>query len=546
MIISATDFGIVPGNDISVKLTELFVRLSRTDEPKELLIPPGVYYLTAESCAFDTLFITNTVGDGEFSGDERPHEAHIGLLLKNIKNLTVNAEGAIFVLDGKMTNAAIINCESVELNGLEIRHKNPDEHEFTVLKKTPFSVDFRLDGDSCYEADEKGFRFTGRDYEESFFRFKNASWGWFGKIFADDINHIRREKNPFFGALGIKEVEPYVFRVKYARTSRFTPGERYCVFNTRRQHVGIFIDKSKNIKLKGVSQRFNYSLALVAQDSEDITVDGVNFSPAAGQEKQLVSLADFMQFCMCRGKITVENSYFCGAGDDCLNVHGIHFSIVENRGNEIKVRFMHAQTHGFNPLRAGDTVEFVEPKTLLPDGSATILSSVLLNETDIMLTLDDGSRAEAGMVIEDVSACPELDFKNNTLTRIITRGLLITTQGNATVEGNSFDNTEMAAILFSDDAKNWYESGRCTQVTVKNNRFGSCGAYNIQILPENGATGSIVHGSFVIENNVFEKAVRGGIDANCAKSLTFMNNTGAGISPKFVKCRNISEFIEDK
>ena len=546
MLIDAAKHGIVPGKDISVQLTELLSQLSLTNENKELKIAPGVYYLTAENCARERLFITNTVSDDEFSAEECPHEARIGLTFKSIENLAVRAEGATFVLDGQMTNAAIINCKNLELDGLEFRHKNPDEHEFTVIKKTPLSVDFRLDADSCYKKSGRGFCFVGRDYETDFFRGKNAAWGWFGKIFADNENHIRREKNPFFGARSIEETEPHVFRVKYAGTSRFTPGERYCVFNTRRQYVGIFVDRSQDVTLKNVSQRFNYSLALVAQDCENISLDSVNFAPAENQEKRLVSIADFMQFCMCRGKVTVKNSFFCGAGDDCLNIHGVHFSITEKQDKKMIVRFMHKQTHGFNPLRIGDKIEYVNPKTLLPVGSARILSSKLLNETDIELTVDSENGAEKGLVVEDVTACPGLLFKGNTLTRIITRGLLITTQGKVVVEDNSFDNTEMAAILFSDDAKSWYESGRCTDVTIKNNRFGDCGAYNIQILPENGHTNSIVHGDFVIDGNTFEKTACGGIDAHSARSLTFFGNIGSGITQGFIKQKNIQKLIVKK
>ena len=43
-----------------------------------------------------------------------------------------------------------------------------------------------------------------------------------------------------------------------------------------------------------------------------------------------------------------------------------------------------------------------------------------------------------GQVVEDVDACSGLRFANNRMTRIITRGLLITTRGKVNIENNDF------------------------------------------------------------------------------------------------------------
>ena len=162
----------------------------------------------------------------------------------------------------------------------------------------------------------------------------------------------------------------------------------------------------------------------------------------------------------------MKDSYFDGAGDDCLNVHGIHFKITKKQENTITVRFMHPQSHGFNPLRVGDTIAFINPETLLEEGKTVIEKSELLNEYEIRLSVNNAEMASVGSVIEDISACPDLDFVNNMMTRIITRGLLITTRGKVNVSGNRFVSTTMSGILLSDDAKSWYESGMCCDVTL--------------------------------------------------------------------------------
>ena len=238
---------------------------------------------------------------------------------------------------------------------------------------------------------------------------------------------------------------------------------------------------------------WTYSLALVAQDSENITADRIDFSPGEGSARKLASAADFIQICMCRGRIVVKDSYFDGAGDDCLNVHGIHFKITKKQENTITVRFMHPQSHGFNPLRVGDTIAFINPETLLEEGKTVIEKSELLNEYEIRLSVNNAEMASVGSVIEDISACPDLDFVNNMMTRIITRGLLITTRGKVNVSGNRFVSTTMSGILLSDDAKSWYESGMCCDVTIENNTFDYCGETPILIKPENSRHAGAVH-----------------------------------------------------
>jgi hypothetical protein len=546
MKVFAKEKGIAAGKDITLELSALFKELVKTDEPKELIFEPGEYFISSEKCDTEMLFITNTVGDDEFKVGGVPHNAAVALNLKNVKNLTIQGSGATFVISGKVTNAAVQNCENVEITGLAFKTVNPDFHEMKVFRKTAFTVDFELCGDSLYEENEcvKGYSFTGMDYKLDFFVNRNH-WGYLHKIFADDKNHVIRVKHPFFTALSVKETGHNLFRVRYPNTSRFTVGETYGIYDAIRQYNGIFIDRSKDIVLEDVKQYFNYGLALVCQDTENLTVDGVFFAPEPGSGRFIASCADFMQVCMCKGDINITNSTFEGAGDDCLNVHGIHFEIVKINGQKLTVRFMHSQSHGFNPLHTGDKIEYIDPKTLLTKGEANIISSKLINEVDIELDVDSTTGASTGDVIEDITMCPNLTFAGNTLNRIITRGLLITTRGKVLVENNHFMNTEMDGILFSNDAKSWYESGRVLDATVKGNRFDYCGGYYVEILPENGGTGSIVHGEFLVEYNDFNSPVGGGISAKGAQSLTIRNNKVKSLKSGFVKTKDVTELQSD-
>ena len=546
MVVYAKEKGILNGKDCTVALSSLFKAFAKKNEPKELVFESGEYYISSESSDVEMLFITNTVGDDEFKDGEVPHQAAVAFNLKNIHNLKITGTGAIFVISGKLTNVAIQGCENLEVSGIVFKTTHPDFHEFKVIKKTAFSVDFELCGDSLYEQNpaDKGFSFTGVDYKHDFFSGRNT-WGYLHKIFADDTNRVERVKHPFMTALAIKETGKNRFKVTYPNTSRFTVGESYGIYDVMRQYNGIFIGQSKDIKLKNIKQHFNYGLALVCQDTENLAVDGAVFAPEENSGRYIASCADFIQVCMCKGDIKITNCLFEGAGDDGLNVHGIHFEITKIQDNTLAVRFMHPQTHGFCPLHDGDTIEYIGKNDLLTKGSAVIVRSKQLNEVDIELIVDSVRGAKVGDVVEDITMCPNLYFAGNTLNRIITRGLLITTRGKVLVENNHFMRTEMDGILFSNDAKSWYESGRVLDATIRGNRFDRCGGYYVEILPENGSTGSIVHGDFLIEGNGFNSPVDGGINAKSAQSLTIRNNKVKDSKSGFLKTKDVKQLLSD-
>ncbi|MGN1420392.1 MAG: right-handed parallel beta-helix repeat-containing protein [Eubacterium sp.] len=503
-IINASSFGILPNEDITEKLYELTEKLKENDGEKTVIFDKGTYYLDSEKCRKYMLYITNTVGDNEFSEKETPHLNAVPFYFGGIDNVTFDGGDSVFVIDGKVTNIAMEGCKNITLKNMEIRHRHPDMHELKVVRKNFFSVDFELDRDTQYEFENGKGYFYGKDYRYSIDHKANNSW-WIGLIRKNTPDKIKRVCHPLFSAKHIQDLENRKIRVSYPNTFRFKTGDCFFVFDVRRQFAGIFVNKCENVTLENIKQRFNYSLALVAQDTENITVENVDFSPEKGSARKMASVADFIQICMCRGNISIKNSYFDGAGDDSLNVHGIHFKITDIKDNQLTVRFMHPQSHGFNPLREGDTIAYINTDTLLEEGTAVIEKSELLNEYDIRLTVSNTDKAKVNAVIEDINACPNLDFENNTMTRIITRGLLITTRGRVNVKNNHFVSTSMSGILLSDDAKSWYESGMCKDVTIENNTFDYCGQTPILIKPENRVYAGAVHKNVKLIGNTFKK-----------------------------------------
>lgn len=536
MIYYSKEQGIFPGEDISKKLNELLASFSGSEDEKELVFEPGDYYLDIDNLESHKLFITNTIGEKEYNPDEEKYIHKVGFFIDGVKNLTISGVGARFIARGRMTNMAVLNSENITVKDIEFLAENPDLHEFTVKKSSAFSTVFELDSESSYIKENGKFYFTGHGYKTPFTLSKYV-WPCFGHYFAEDEKRIKRAAHPFMGARGIKEIAPHTFKVSYLLPKKFTVGDMYSVYDVRRLDVGFFVENTKNIALKGIKQRFNVSLAFVAQNTENIDIDSVEFCPADGQVKRFASYADFVQVCMCKGQVNVTNSTFIGAGDDVLNVHGTHFKITSVNGNTIKCKFMHPQSHGYLAFNPGDKIEFVNPSTLACVGEATVKTAKLDDYYTVSLEVDDAKDAKPGNVIENVTLCPDLYFANNYMSNIVTRGLLITTRGKVVVENNTFANTIMPSLLFSDDAKSWYESGPCKDVTIRGNSFEECDECYIRILPENGSNKNIVHGDFLVEGNTFKH--NRGIEAKNTKSLILKDNIYLEKENNFVKANNV-------
>ena len=535
----AKDYGIMPNMDASKGLIKLFNDLQKASENKEVIFEKGTYYINSKNCEKHSMYVTNTVGNNEYKKGEERHNVPVPFYLENTKNLVINGNDSTFIMNGKCTSMAFINCENIVLENLELTHLHPDIHELKVVSKSPFSVEFLADKNTIIENEKGKLYFNGEGYHAPITADSKFAW-WNAYIDAKTPDKIVRYRHPLGDAFGIKYLGDNHIKAHYLNTARFKLNDRYYIFNNRRDFVGIFVDRCKNFEIKNVKQRVSYSLALVCQNSENILVDSVEFAPK-DEDFKMSSVADFIQLCMCRGDIIVKDSYFDGAGDDLLNVHGMHFEIVKRDENKLTVAFKHPQSHGYNAFRVGDKIAYIDKDSMLEKDTSTITSSKLVNEDEIEITVDKLGDFVIGDVVENIDACPNLLFKNNKSTRIITRGLLITTRGKVVIENNDFKSTSMSGILLSDDAKSWYESGMCKNVTIKDNKFHYCAQTPVLIKPENSVHKGAVHTNITIENNEFDSYDNECINAKSSSNITVKNNTF--VSDNIVKYKNCENVV---
>ncbi len=549
MVIYPESFSVKPDTEATVGFRNLFNTSAQTAVNKNLTLPKGRYVFMSKNAEEREILISNTVAVDEYKKGEKPNIRKIGFAIENVKNMEIDCNDSVFIIDGNMTNVFINNCENIVLKNLTIVTVKPNVHKLTVVKASPFYVTFKIDESSNFKEENGEYYWYGTDYKMNFTDFKNSGW-WMPTAKPDNYYHIKRSgAHPFQGASNIRQVSDRVFNVRYLLPKNYVEGQVFYVFPVIRDQVGILIDSSKKITLKNVKQHYNPALALIAQNTEGITLENLDFSPLKDSEVDFCSHADFLQFSMCRGKISVKDSNFDGAGDDVCNVHGIHFKITESNKDKLTVKFPHPQSYGFSCIKEGDVIAFVDPKTLVEVGRTKVLKAKLRDKYyyDITTATYDAPLGVGG-VIENVSANPDFEFSGNTINRIVTRGVLATTRGKIRIENNKFLNTGMSGVLISDDASSWYESGPVCDVQIRGNAFMNCEEDAILIKPENKKYNGPVHRNILIENNLFVLNDTHAVNISCSSDIVLRGNTYAGNpkNNKWVVADKVENIVTDE
>jgi len=150
-----------------------------------------------------------------------------------------------------------------------------------------------------------------------------------------------------------------------------------------------------------------------------------------------------------------------------------------------------------------------------------------INDKDFLLTLQQPLPANIlpHDVIENTTWTPQVWIHHDTIAKIPTRGVLVTTRRKAIIENNVFLRVHMSAISIADDAASWYESGMVKDLTIRHNFSFKCGEPAIICCPENKQSNGAVHQNISIVNNQFDLQGLHVLSAKSTSYIKFRENT---------------------
>lgn len=469
-------------------MNELSEIIKAARDGDRIALESRVYEVAPEdSFHLKGLFFSNTANQ-----DENPEgERFCAIYLEGKSGITIDGNGAVVMIHGKMTPFIFCRCSNIVLKNICFDHYRPTMSEFTVTDSAPGYAEVRINDEYLYRTDGTTLWWrgennrNGKPYWEIPYKGRGVLTNAFNpstQVIDDMICGEGDSYHGFPDIAELTEVEKGVLRLRFRDKNRHIPvGTVAQTRSIKRVQTGGAIDRCTDVTLENLRIMSMNCFGILAQNSRNLLYTGLNCTPKEG--RTVVSDADFFHFSGCSGEVKVLNCRAKGAHDDIINIHGTHLRIIsiDRDSNTVLVRYSHTESWGFEAYAAGDKIEYVCGNTLLPYGEAEVLSAEKVNPTDVLIkvdTLPDTEPAEND-VIENVSRTASLTVENNVFECIPSRAILCTTRKDVVIRNNTFRNMGASALCVADDANFWFESGRSGNIYFENNTVINCAArYN--------------------------------------------------------------------
>lgn len=530
-------------NYVSVVKNEIERIKNNQEQGGEIIMEKGIYHFYPEGSYEKELYISN---------HDQDNPKKVAFYLENLKNVTIDGNGSELIFHGTMIPFVVKNCQNIVLKNFSIDFENPHLRQLEILevdKENNITI-AGIHPKQNYQIENDKLILFGEDYKIS---------PIVAMAFSKDRKLTYQRGDVNFTPRKVSELRPDVLKIEDWQQNPFTEvGERFALRTYNRPAPGIVLDYCKNTRIENVKVHYAWGMGLLAQLSEDITLDRFSVCLKENDSRYFTTQADATHFSACKGIIRSENGLYEGMADDAINVHGTYLKIIERTsGNTVRASYMHPQAWGFLWGEVGDEVQFISSNTMdLVDNKIYKIKSIKAVDKpsefgakvfEIVFTEDIPQEINESnpFGIENLTWTPEVIFKNNVVRNNRARGALFSTPRKVVCEDNLFDHTHGTAILLCGDCNGWYETGACKEVIIKNNKFINALTANYQFtnavisiypeIPNLKDQKQYFHSGIVIENNVFEMFDEPILYAKSVDNLIFKNN-------KVVKNKDFNPF----
>lgn len=473
-VYNVSDYGLRPDSkkNASPVVQKVIARIQAECKDGEAVIlrfEEGRYNFHEKGCAEREYYISN---------HDQTNPKKVGLALEDMKNLTVDGQGAELIFHGRMLPVSLLRSENCTLKNLHIDFENPHISQVKVIENDPQK------GIVFEPAQWVKYRIT----KDGFFETYGDGWTMrhnYGIAFEGDTKHLVYNTSDVYCPIkGVKEIAPRRILAPEWKDQRLVPGTVMALRGWYRPTPGIFLSHDVNTTIENVQVHYAEGMGLLAQLCENITLDKFGVCLRGENDpRYFTTQADATHFSGCKGKIVSRNGLYEGMMDDAINVHGTYLKVVKRVDDRTLVgRYMHNQAWGFEWGCIGDEVQFVRSNTMELIGETNRIASIrpydkeqIAGAHEFLITftepVDAAINEKSGFGIENLTWTPEVLFAGNVIRNNRARGTLFSTPKATVVEDNLFDHTSGAAVLLCGDCNGWYETGACRNVIIRKNRF---------------------------------------------------------------------------
>lgn len=483
-----------------------------------LLFPAGEYHFKAARAAERYLFISNN--------DEGLKR--IVFDLSAFSGLEIEGRNAAFIFHGYVCPFYIEQAQHIYMHGFSIDWDRPFHSEGKVEAIYKDSMDLSFGKDYPYQVKNERILFI--DAAQLKYPFRSLL----------EFDAVKKETafmaRDYYTGPDIKVRELSAGRVRlYVPRIQATVGNVMVFGAGHRLCPAVTVSDCDDINIRQVKVYHSGGMAFIVQRSSNLLLDSVKVTLPPGKNRIVSATADATHFVNCSGRILIQHCLFENQEDDATNIHGIYSRIVRKTGiAEIELQLMHVQQYGFNYIKPGSRLEFVNAHSLTTYHEAEVQSVERINKEFARVVfagpLPDSIRA--GDAVAMAGIYPEVTIANSVMRNNRARGILLGSRGKTVIENNLF-HSPGAAVLFEGDARFWFEQAGVREVLIRNNIFRNCnyGVWGNALIQ----TGSGIEEEFrnvsrynrniTIENNrmeIFDPRI---LNLYSVERLRFRNNT---------------------
>ena len=409
---------------------------------------------------------------------------YFAMLLENLSDITVEGNGASFVIHGDICALGILGCKNITLKDLTIKYYQPSTIEMkvesinykTVLFSLPEHTQFYIDGKIIEFFEQSPFS------DRIYWKYKNDE-NSFNQVvhYNDNVFRISNEDGVFNKVKSINKISETEIEITYSSKPKFIEGAVYAITqNKNRNTSGVFVNESENISAQNICVNYLQGFGWLSQMCGNLSFENCSFVPA--ECRSVSSFADLIHVSSCKGKIDIKNCRFSHSHDDAINIHGVFLRYKETLDSKSAVfEFVHEQQGGYRAFHTGNRAKFYFRDSLeaLP-GEYTVNQAIdyidgksvaITFEEELPENINTVYDGESNIVIENITYCPDVEISNCSFEAIPTHGILCTSSGKIRIFENSFSHIFMSHIFISNDAAQWYESGPVRDMEIYSNKF---------------------------------------------------------------------------
>ncbi|MBQ2704326.1 MAG: hypothetical protein IJF58_02115 [Clostridia bacterium] len=457
-------------------------------------------------------------------------------------NVTIKGDNAIIVrkdIDAStvtIKDCVIINLyksSKVKMSGITFKYDG-----LTSLSGTVAECD--AGNGKVYIKPYDDFKPTGKEVYCAFNTFDNEG---------NPDTKLEKYKDDGFAQTVMDNGNVCISGLSYEEVSRLTEGTPVGLRASLLSDGVIKILDSSDVVFEDITVRNSFSGVFFSGGRTfNLTLRRVDISPES-DKAYFSSNADGLHIAAIGGKLTVEDCTFIKLGDDCVNVHGMAYSVTQLDGNTLTAFMKRYNTNMLADWAAkGDEIEFYDQATFKLLGSAKIKKLNALTGKITFDQLPDG--VTDGAVMANKTLHPSVVISDCTVKSNRARAFLLQTE-NAVVKNCDISGTRLAAILISPDIDYWYEMSPGRNITITGNTITNCGkAAGAAIVTHTSHEmksnyPADVNKNITVEGNTFNNCPSA-VNATSVNGLKFNNNTlnGLGDTGVFyavntIRCENV-------